>query len=969
MLIKDHYTIECLIPFLHSQPYPEISGPYEIDLVQLTKIAVSASAATAETIADCLKMGVEHSADSDPDIAHALADTIVAIGRAREDGSIVALGTMAHGDILTHLVRNHEAWDKLEEAGDLFLQAGSQFGWARTRINRVYICVELGSGYIETAFAEAAQAERVFLDAGRYDRLMRLYHAWAYACELMGEYEKAIAYYRKAVGTVEKQGLGQNTDIVIAHLYTDIGNAYNACGEFQTALSYLTGAHRVFLDAGHTGTAAMAGRALAMNYTARGKFRQAMHLLLNSVLPNLSDQRADMAKLTLIECYMALNRDHDAYALAADILETSKADPDRRYLTAVCALHLSVVQTRLGQFAGAQDSLALAETGLHEYESMVALIALRRAQVALRQGDVLFARATAIETAAQFQRWQQPVNWIDARLISAEAALLSGDFVDAEHSALDALRAARASDLEPAAYRVLTVLAQVYERQVRQHSMIRACRAALVVLTCMQRTLTLSLRSRFMDDKLLPFRRLMRAYLDQNRIEEAFEILERLKAQVFLDFLANRDSMRWAQTDETRPLLDRLAQLRDKYRWLIRLQSTPPAKAAIADPLYRELHSYSNLLHETAACEQDIRKLREQLSLYADPVAGANEAPLNLKQVQQALDDSTIMVEYYIDHDEVWCFGIMRDDAVCIRIKEPLADLQRLIEDKWHANVDFALGFGPDDPRTRDLAAKARRFGERLYHSLLAPLQRALEGKRRIMIVPYGVLHQLPFNVLRNGGRYLIETHEIVVLPSASLLTRTPRERDSGATVLANSWDGQLTYSAREAESIHSLMGGSIHLEGDAGLQVLKQSPRQVLHVSTHGEHRIDQPDFSYIELSDGAVYTDDLLQYDLSYELVVLSACEVGRAHVTAGEEMIGLGRGFLYAGAGALITSLWRVNEAHTFHLMRHLYQSLRVGESKASALQSAQRSLLAQDPELHPAFWAAFQLICNPDPLSGA
>jgi CHAT domain-containing protein len=194
-------------------------------------------------------------------------------------------------------------------------------------------------------------------------------------------------------------------------------------------------------------------------------------------------------------------------------------------------------------------------------------------------------------------------------------------------------------------------------------------------------------------------------------------------------------------------------------------------------------------------------------------------------------------------------------------------------------------------------------------------------------------------------------------------------DREAGATVLAHSWDGRLTYSAAEGQAVYQAMGGTLHLEADANRDVLRQPPRQVLHVSTHGEHRIDQPDFSYIELGDGPVYIDDLVQCDLSYELIVLSACEVGRSNVTAGEELIGLGRGFLYAGAGALITSLWRVNEEHTFHLMQALYRALRRGESKSKALQMAQCELLAQSPDLHPAFWAAFQLICNPDPLSAA
>jgi CHAT domain-containing protein len=123
----------------------------------------------------------------------------------------------------------------------------------------------------------------------------------------------------------------------------------------------------------------------------------------------------------------------------------------------------------------------------------------------------------------------------------------------------------------------------------------------------------------------------------------------------------------------------------------------------------------------------------------------------------------------------------------------------------------------------------------------------------------------------------------------------------------------------------------------------------------------------SYIQLADGQLWSDDLLQHDLSYELVTLSACETGRAKVVPGDELIGLGRSVLYAGAGALLTSLWRVDDATTFQFMDVLYARLRAGDSKAAAVQHAYESLRTRHNELHPAFWGAFQLVGHPDPLT--
>lgn len=170
-----------------------------------------------------------------------------------------------------------------------------------------------------------------------------------------------------------------------------------------------------------------------------------------------------------------------------------------------------------------------------------------------------------------------------------------------------------------------------------------------------------------------------------------------------------------------------------------------------------------------------------------------------------------------------------------------------------------------------------------------------------------------------------------------------------------------------EAQMVGQVFGADVLCDELATRAALDTTPRQILHIAAHGEHRLDQPDLSYIQLADGQMYTDDLLQHDLSYELVTLSACETGRGNVAPGDELVGLGRGFLYAGAGALVTSLWRVPDDSAAALMEHMYGALRDGMSKAAALRSAQQALRAADPQLHPAFWGAFQLVGDARPLS--
>jgi CHAT domain-containing protein len=282
-------------------------------------------------------------------------------------------------------------------------------------------------------------------------------------------------------------------------------------------------------------------------------------------------------------------------------------------------------------------------------------------------------------------------------------------------------------------------------------------------------------------------------------------------------------------------------------------------------------------------------------------------------------------------------------------------------------NIAAALVVDPQTINSQRLTPSVQRILQRLYSLLIEPLGVHSDRKQQLVIIPYGALHYLPFHLLYDGSQYLIEQYEIVILPASGLGTRPPIRQKPGALVVAHSWDGRLPHTLAEAKIVKEFFDGELYAEEMAHRSVLAIEPSQILHIATHGEHRLDQPDLSYLQLADGQLYADDLLQQNLSYELVTLSGCETGRANVSGGDELIGLGRGFLYAGAGALLVSMWKVVDSSTMNFMKQMYQALHAGDSKAAALRKAQREMLAEDRQLHPAFWGAFQLIGDPSPLS--
>jgi CHAT domain-containing protein len=280
-------------------------------------------------------------------------------------------------------------------------------------------------------------------------------------------------------------------------------------------------------------------------------------------------------------------------------------------------------------------------------------------------------------------------------------------------------------------------------------------------------------------------------------------------------------------------------------------------------------------------------------------------------------------------------------------------------------------------PRLPGLTANAQALLHRLYQGLVAPLDAALRNVPRWIVVPYGPLHYLPFQALFDGAEYLVERHEISYLPGASLLRfcLEPRQAAAGVAVFGHSFDGQLPNAVQEAQGIHAILGGDLYVEQEATPACFRATAghRQALHLAAHGSFRPDNPLFSGLALADGWLTTLDIFNLRLNASLVTLSACQTGRSTVGGGDELLGLMRALLYAGAASLVLTLWTVEDRSTAGLMQRFYQGLAEGQRKASALRQAQLAFIqpggdypAAAAYAHPYFWAPFFLVGDAGPL---
>jgi CHAT domain-containing protein len=234
---------------------------------------------------------------------------------------------------------------------------------------------------------------------------------------------------------------------------------------------------------------------------------------------------------------------------------------------------------------------------------------------------------------------------------------------------------------------------------------------------------------------------------------------------------------------------------------------------------------------------------------------------------------------------------------------------------------------------------------------------------RKLVIVPHGLLYSVPFHALFDGESYLLERFEISYAPSAKVYslcqTRTSRGLDN---VLALSVpDPLIPAVTRETQAVaRSFPEAELLNDRQATLAALRaKAPGcDALHLACHGMFRSDNPMFSSLKLHDGWLTAADVLQLDLSGALVTLSACESARNEVFAGDELIGLTRAFLGAGASTLVASLWLVQDETTPELMSIWYEHLSTGVGRAAALRKAQLALKDKYP--HPYYWAPFVLI---------
>jgi len=331
------------------------------------------------------------------------------------------------------------------------------------------------------------------------------------------------------------------------------------------------------------------------------------------------------------------------------------------------------------------------------------------------------------------------------------------------------------------------------------------------------------------------------------------------------------------------------------------------------------------------------------------------------------LPEDTVLIEYFVARGQIVAFIITREMVHSIPLNAAWPDVLALVEKLAFQFSKFQYGKAYYERNRAALVQGTREALEKLGLALVAPLWEHVSASRSIIVVPHGPFHSLPFHALRTRGHYLIETHAVSYAPSAAVLKfcwrRQTATQTPGRPLLVGIPDERISRVRDEIQALANIFTDAKVLIGEeATFEQVKQSASSsnVFHLAAHGLFRPEAPLLSSIKLADRWLAVQDIYDLDLNASLVTLSACETGLGHDAGGDDMVGLVRGFLYAGAASLIVSLWTVDDESMTRLVTGFYANWRAGISRAEALREAQMALLEEYE--HPYYWAPLNLIGN-------
>lgn len=756
-------------------------------------------------------------------------------------------------------------------------------------------------------------------------------------------YAEAAQHFREAAVLFAR--LRDHEHSVLADI--GLADTLTAMGDFDEAARIYA---RARMRAGHRGLAlqqALVDESMALLDLARGRYREALagfesarRRYAGLAMP----QYLAVAEKQLAEVYLELRLLPEALALL-QVAQASFRQLGLAVEEAWSLAQLGRAQALLGQPGDATLAFAAAAALFSTQRNAVgqAVVALARAELALDGGDGAAALAWAKGAVRGFAGAGHADGQARAEVVRARAWLAQGQLARADQAFTATLAQARERQQVQVQVRCLTGQGLAALAQGERGRAGAAFEAAIELFEDQRRVLPGDeMRSAFLSDHLRPYEERLRMALQDGHAEVVLLQLDRFRARALDERLA--EDPRSEDEAALQPLRDRLGWLARRVQ---RLQDDGQHSAALSEELVRT--------------ERELLEAARRLRLSAPAPAGRDAAGLDIQDLRAALQPGEALLEYGAQGGELFACVVRCDGVKLQRSLAPWAEVQEAVRALRFQIDTLRHGTAPVRQHLAMLGARAQARLARLHALLWAPLTPLLAGCGRVLVVPHGVLGQVPFAALWADGAPLGAGHELALAPSARMALRGLRRPPLAARrVLALGESSRLPHTAREARAVAGLFAlGQACVDDQATLAMLQAhaAAADVLHLACHAQFRGDNPRFSALHLHDGPFTVDAAEALALRPCTVVLSACETGVGEVGAGDESVGLVRAFLVAGAARVVASLWPVEDEVTAGFMACFHGALVAGSKPAAALHKAQLATRGQFD--HPYFWAAFTL----------
>src|SRR5258706_12407843 len=883
---------------------------------------------------------------------------------SNDEARALALWTQANAhDCLAQLELAARCY---ERAADFFRAANKPLEVARTNIGQTFTLTKMGQFDRAQALAESARA--VFVEQGDLHSRAVIDMNLGNLYFQRGQYARALENNKQATETF--QSLGETFYGAINQI--NQAGALIMLDDFLGAEQLQEQARLVFEAEDLRSLIATVDHDLAVLHYYRGNYAKAFRIFerARDIFTSLSDQ-GNLAQSNLEESDLHLDLNLPEAALRlAEQAEQAFAEIGMPFELARAQANHAVALARLGQGARARVLLDEARNlfASKGNETWVAHTDLQRAEVLGQDGEREQARHLAVDAAQAYERLGMKTKQAYAHILSANLWADDQQWIHAQQelqTARNALGDLAAPWLEQ---RTAACMGRVYEGLGQLSLAIEHYEKAVNKTEQMASTLTAEEhRTAFVTDKLAPYEALVSLYGMENP-SAAFQWAEQAKSRALVDMLAAGIRQRLHIREETDARrAERLQTIREELNWLYtRLTHgdtpgeprTPSATPETWAKIEEREQEATSLWHDLQA------RHAEELSLM-------RVEPLTPTNIQPYLAEGTALVEYFVARGQVTVFVITRGKVLVFPAISSLAELLPLLENLAFQFSKFQYGLAYYQRHRPTFIKSAKEILAQLGQKLIAPFLEELAGFDMLIIIPHGPLHALPFQALWIDDHYLIENYAISYAPSAAVLKFCwDKTFPSGASLpfhgkalLVGVPDERASHVADEIQALAGLIGETeILVNEQATFEHVCQSALTCgdLHLAAHGLFRPEAPLLSSIHLADRWLTVQDIYELELQASLVTLSACETGLGHDAGGDDLMGLVRGFLYAGAGSLVVSLWVVDDESMTRLMTGFYTHWLAGKPKAQALRQAQLTLL--ETYEHPFYWAPLVLVGN-------